>query len=318
MATLEEAARRQAGGTGSGARSSVLVTGAGGFLGGHLVEQLAAAGYDVAGLCHKRGVSSDQLGLCYKVFYGDLRHDRVVDQALEGVTGVCHVAAHIPQDLSDASQAAECMEVNALSTLELARRAVGRGVKRFVFASAANAYKPCCEPADEDHPVWPTGHGAWYLTSKLAAELYLSALGVSSDLSPVVLRISSLYGPRARRGVVANFLSRAMRGEDLEVLDGGQGSADLVHVADVAKCFVAALSTGEPGTYNVGSGTTVSTLQLAREVLTVTGSTSCLKVTQPPLPAARFAPLDISKSARTWGFAPMDLRTGLQTCLTPT
>jgi nucleoside-diphosphate-sugar epimerase len=62
----------------------------------------------------------------------------------------------------------------------------------------------------EEHPVRPIGHAAWYLTSKIAAEFYLEQLRCSADLSPVILRIASCYGPGMKSAsVVAHFAEMA-------------------------------------------------------------------------------------------------------------
>ena len=298
----------------SGRRGPVLVTGISGFLGGHVATRLVAEGYEVVGLSHSQPPAPDRAALCSQVFVGDLRDREVVDQAVGEVIGVCHLAAYVPADHSDPAEASECMEVNALATLELARSAIRHGVQRFVFASAGNAYVPAGKPVDEGHQVWPVGHGAWYLTSKLAAELYIERLGRTTALSPVILRISSPYGPGATRGVVADFIARARRGEQLEVFDGGLGRADFVHARDVAFCVAAGLATGGSGTYNVGSGRATTIRELAYEVAAASGATIAPRV----LPATtgsrpNFVPLNVAKAAEAWGFAPMSVAAGLRT-----
>jgi UDP-glucose 4-epimerase len=294
---------------------AVLVTGISSFIGAYVVARLAKAGYDVVGLTHNSISAPDTAGLCSRIISGDVTEPRIMEKALDGVAAVCHLAAYRPADYHDPSEAARCIEVNALGTLELARAALRLGVRRIVYASASNAYVPGPEPAVEEHPVWPIGHAAWYLTSKIAAEFYLEQLRCTADLSPVILRIASCYGPgMGSRSVVARFVTCAQRGEPLDVLHGGRPTADFVHVLDVADCFGTALSAGEAGIYNVGSGCATTLLDLAQTAKTVFNSSAPVRI-QPlagPAPTG-FPAVSIAKSAAAWGYAPMSLQSGLKT-----
>jgi UDP-glucose 4-epimerase len=299
----------------SPARGAVLVTGISGFIGRHVAAQLAAAGYEVVGFTHHSALPPETAGLCTGVISGDLRDPLVLRRALDGVTAVCHLAAHLPWDYADPAEAATCLTVNALGTLELARAALRRGVRRMVYASASNAYMPAETPVTEEHPVCPTGHAPWYLTSKVAAEYYLEHLRDAAALPSVTLRIASCYGPgMTERGVVARFAACAQRGEPLEVLHGGRSQADFVHVRDVADCFVAALSAGEAGIYNVGSGCATTLLDLALAAKTVFGSSSPVQIRPAEGPGPTLFPaVSVAKAAAAWGYAPMSLRSGLAT-----
>lgn len=299
----------------SPARGAVLVTGISGFIGRHVAARLATAGYDVVGLTHSAALPPQIASLCSRVISGDLADPLVLERALDGVAGICHLAAYLPSDYADPAEAAACLTVNALGTLELARAALRGGVRRMVYASASNAYLPAAEPVTEAHPVWPTGHAPWYLTSKVAAEYYLEHLRHAQALSPVTLRIASCYGPgMTARSVVAGFVACAQRGEPLEVFHGGRSQADFVHVLDVADCFVTALSAGEAGIYNVGSGCATTLLDLAQAAKSVFGSSSPVRIrpAEGP-PPTRFPAVSVAKAAAAWGYAPMSLQSGLAT-----
>ena len=220
-----------------------------------------------------------------------------------------------PSRLCGSAEAANCIEVNALGTLELARAALSRGISRIVYASASNAYCAAAGPVTEEHPIQPNGHAAWYLTSKVTAEFYLDKLRRSAALSPVVLRIASCYGPGMKsQSVVARFAACARSGQPIEVLNGGRSTADFVHVLDVARCFVSALSAGTAGAYNVGTGHATSLLQLACSVKEVFGSPSPV-VVRPATDTApsHFPAISVAKAKAAWGYAPMSLPEGLGT-----
>lgn len=295
----------------------ILVTGAASFIGRAVVERLAASGHTIVAVTHRAALPSAVAALCSRVIRGDLSRPRVLGEALGGVAGVCHLAAYRPADYEDPAEAAACLEVNALGTLELAQAALSRGISRIVYASASNAYCGAAGPVTEEHPIQPSGHAAWYLASKATAEFYLEKLRRSAGLSPVVLRIASCYGPGMKsEAVVARFAACARSGRPIEVLGGGRSTADFVHVLDVARCFVSALSAGAAGIYNVGTGHATSLLQLAYSVREVFGSPSSVVVrpaadTSPSL----FPAISVAKAQAAWGYAPMSLPEGLGTFL---
>lgn len=292
----------------------VLVTGASSFIGRTVVECLAADGRKVVANTHKTALPRDTSALCSRVVTGDLTNPRVLDEALDGVTGVCHLAAYRPADYDDPAEAAACLEVNALGTLELARAALKRGIGRIVYASASNAYRATAGPVTEEHPVQPNGHAAYYLTSKVTAEFYLEQLRRSAALSPIILRIASCYGPGMKsRSVVASFVARAQADQPIEVLNGGRSTADFVHVLDVAECFVKAISAEDAGIYNVGSGHATSLLQLACSVKEAFGSQSPVAVRPGSVPPTLFPAISVAKANAAWGYVPMPLNEGLKT-----
>lgn len=296
-------------------QGAILVTGISGFIGRNVAISLAAAGYEVIGLTRNADLPRGTAKLCSRVIFGDLGHPTALKEALEGVVGVCHLAAHLPPDYADPSEAGACLSVNSLGTLELARAALRSGVQRIVYPSTASVYLPTDQPVTEEAVVSPTGRAAWYQTSKVVGEFYLERLRDSDGLSPIILRISSCYGPGMEaRSVLARFVACALRGEPLEVFHGGRPTADFVHVRDVADCFRAALSAGETGIYNVGSGCATTLLDLAQAVNTVFNSPAPLRIqpTEGTAPVG-FPAVSIAKAAAAWGYAPMSLQFGLNT-----
>jgi UDP-glucose 4-epimerase len=296
---------------------AVLVTGAGGFIGAHVVSLLLERGYEVVALTRRKSLPDHLAERCRRIVTGDIADSSDLGDALDGARFVCHLAAHIPSDHSDPAEARRCLEVNALATLQLALSSLERGVEAFAYASAGNAYAPTDAPASEDFPPWPTSRATWYLSSKVLAEQYLEHLSLRDRLRAFNLRISSPYGPgMSEAAVVARFLAQAKKGEPIKVLHGGIPSVDHVHVSDVAKCFVSALSSDEPGAYNVGSGRQTTLLELAEAVTLVAGSPAPVDVRPAtgPLPPS-FSPISIERARRDLGLEPIDLETGLQSML---
>ena len=130
----------------------ILVTGASSFIGRAVVERLAATGQPIVAVTHKAALPQGIAALCSRVVRGNLSSPRVLGEALDGVAGVCHLAAYRPADYADPAEAANCIEVNALGTLELARAALSRGISRIVYASASNAYCAAGRPGHRRAP----------------------------------------------------------------------------------------------------------------------------------------------------------------------
>lgn len=181
--------------------SVVLVTGANGFVGGHLCTFLESRGYTV-----RRAVRTlNRAGPEHagdSVAVGDIGSTTNWQDALSGVDALVHLAArvHVLDDRSTDPLAA-FREVNTYGTRQLARQAVDAGVRRFVYVSSIKAATGSTgqEPQRESDPAQPDDA---YGQSKLEAERELFQISAASPLEPVVIRPPLVYGP----GVGANFL----------------------------------------------------------------------------------------------------------------
>lgn len=292
-----------------------LVTGGAGFIGQHVIAALRQRGDQVVALEHCRKLPDDLAAECSEVIRGDLLDDQVVRRAVEQVDRVCHLAAYIPQNVDDPEEAETCYRVNALATLQLARAAVESAVERFVYLSAANAYRPDDRPASEEAAVFPANAACYYLTSKLAGEIYLHHICRCSAICAVTLRVGTPYGPgEPAHKVIPALLASAARGEPLRLQHGGKPTYNFVYVEDVACGVAAALERGETGIYNFASDESTSLLDLAKTIAELHADRS------PPIvlePAGEhvfrgFRAVSIEKTRRTWGLRPLTLREGLR------
>jgi nucleoside-diphosphate-sugar epimerase len=178
--------------------TSVLVTGAAGFVGSALCVNLEQSGYSVF-----RHIRTPSDTLQNVVLVGALEHDTQCIKALAGIDIIVHTAArvHMMNDLS-ADPLTEFRRVNRDATLNLARQAAQAGVKRFIFLSSVKAM-------GESHPVGVPFHAKQETTpldpygmSKQEAESGLMELSRVSQMEVVIIRPPLVYGP----GVKANFL----------------------------------------------------------------------------------------------------------------
>ena len=179
----------------------ILVTGATGFVGSSIVEQLWTSGHDVRACSRQR---SDSFPSAVDLITsGDLSENNDWRHALQDVDVVIHLAArvHVMSE-SAGNPLAKFREVNAFATLNLARQAAEAGVKRFIFISSIKVNGELTEgepfkPSDKFVPTDPYG------LSKYEAEQGLLALAKETSMEVVVIRPPLVYGP----GVKANFAS---------------------------------------------------------------------------------------------------------------
>ena len=288
----------------------LVVTGASGVVGQRLIRLALAAGWQVTALARN---AADVAGLAHPglrvAAWNAERPDEAWEHLLDA-DALCHLAAYIPSNHADPAGAEACFRINALGTLHLARLAADAGVGRFVLFSSAQAYSQRTIATEAD-ALYPAAHATYYLGSKIMAELF--AHQFSPPLRLTILRLASIYGPTMKSGVLAVFMARAAAGHPLVVHDGGRRRVDLIHVGDAAAAALLAIEHEADGILNIGSGHSVSTLDMARAVL----EASCrdvrsIEVRQPGTrEPAGFAALDISKARERLGLTPLTLRQGL-------
>jgi UDP-glucose 4-epimerase len=253
-----------------------LITGAAGFLGSALANQLAREGHQVRGLDDLS--TGDPQALAPDVHFtrGDVNDRPKLWTLLQEVDCVYHLAARVsvPESIL---YPREYNAVNVGGTVSLMEAMRDVGVRRVVLASSGAIYgDQKIQPLTEAQPPKPRSP---YAVSKLAAEYYIRTIGALWGIETVCLRIFNAYGPGqhlppSHPPVVPYFLRQALRGGTLVVHSDGQQTRDYVYVDDVTAAMVAAATA--PGlnglVINVGSKTETSVRDLVRLVLEITGS----------------------------------------------
>ncbi len=252
-----------------------LITGAAGFLGSALANQLAREGHQVRGLDDLS--TGDPQALAPDVHFtrGDVSDRPTLWTLLQEVDVVYHLAARVsvpesvlyPRDYN---------QVNVGGTVALMEAMRDVGVRRVVLASSGAVYGDLGEqPLSEN--VTPNPRSP-YAVSKLAAEYYVRTIGRLWGIETVGLRIFNAYGPgqhlpASHPPVVPYFLRQALRAGTLVVHGDGTQTRDYVYVDDVVSAMVAASTAPNVDgvVINVGSGTETSVRDLVKEVLEVTG-----------------------------------------------
>jgi UDP-glucose 4-epimerase len=255
----------------------VLVTGASGFIGSHVVDRLHAAGHDprIFDLVPSPHHSSSEVD----TVLGDLCDPEAVRRALTGCEAVLHLAA-----VADVDQVtrdpAHADRVNVHGTQSLLDGVRDAEVSRFVYASTIWVYGDATGPeaVDEDTPLALPKH--FYTATKIAGEMYTASYGELFGLEHSILRFGIPYGPRARpTAVVAAFTAKALAGQPLTIAGDGTQSRRFVYVEDLADGVVASLSpAGADRIFNLVGDENVSVRAIARAVRDVVGDVPIVHV----------------------------------------
>lgn len=286
--------------------ATILVTGGCGFIGRHVAEELLEQGYGVrvldALIDQVHGDTEAMVPDAAEVIRGDVRDKTAVEEALEGVDGVVHLAAEVGVGQS-MYEIARYVGGNDLGTAVLLEAMIGRPIKRIVVASSMSVYGegryqtsdgrqlsfvrrgserikagqwdplgPDGEaltpvPTDEEKPV---DLASIYALTKYAQEKQVLIFGEAYEVEAVALRLFNVFGAgqalsNPYTGVLANFASRLANGQPPMIFEDGRQRRDFVHVRDVARAFRLALEKPDAAGHviNIGSGQAYTIAEVA-------------------------------------------------------
>lgn len=260
-----------------------LVTGAGGFIGSHLVDALLLAGNRIRALLryNSRGSMGNLAHLTRRnpearleIRFGDVTDPDLMRELVEGCDVVFHLAALIGIPYSYHAPASY-VTTNVIGTLNVLRACHEAKVSRIIVTSTSEVYGTAkYTPIDEGHPL--RGQSP-YSASKIAADKLSESFYCSFDLPVVVLRPFNTYGPRqSARAVVPTVLSQALSGANEIHLGSLHPKRDLTYVEDTVRAFLlAAEKEGIEGeTIHFGQGAAYSIAEVAEGCLSVAGSSA--------------------------------------------
>jgi nucleoside-diphosphate-sugar epimerase len=224
----------------------ILVTGSNGFIGSHLVPKLKELGHDVVGM----DIKNNLRGQSQNVSSWDdcLRY-------VEGMDVVIHLAALI--DVQDSiDEIDKYFENNLSGTFNILDASRHFGVKRFIFASSAAA----------DSPQSPYG------VTKLCGEIWCDIFNKCYGLSTISLRFFNVYGKGTDKGVIPTWIKKIKKGEMPELYGDGEQTRDFIYVKDVVGAITNAINSKACGVYDIGSGKSVTLMELCEKLLDITKS----------------------------------------------
>jgi nucleoside-diphosphate-sugar epimerase len=255
-----------------------IVTGAAGFIGSHLCEELLARGNKVTGLdafipyypqvVKHRNLLEILRHPNLRFYRVDLRSDSI-DDLLAGADVVFHLAAMpgLVQSWSDLDGYWTCNVLATQKLLEAIRRS-GIPLKRFVHASTSSVYGRTAS-GDETLPTQPISP---YGITKLAAEHMCRAYAEAHQIPIVILRYFSVYGPRQRPDMgYHRFIQALLEEKPVTVFGDGQQVRGNTYVTDCVQATIAAAQATAGEIYNVGGGETASVWDILHKLEDISG-----------------------------------------------
>lgn len=257
----------------------VLITGADGFIGSHLVERCLKEGYEVSAFVYYNSFSTcgwldslDQRLLKHiEICMGDIRDPFKVENTVNGCDIIFHLAALIGIPYSYESPSSY-VDTNIQGTLNVLQAGLKHGVQRFIHTSTSEVYGTALYvPIDEKHPL--QGQSP-YSASKIAADQMALSYYRSFDLPVNIIRPFNTYGPRqSARAIIPTVISQILSGKEEIKLGSLSPTRDLSFISDTVDGFIKAASakTDLGHEINLGAGFEVSMGELADTIIRLMG-----------------------------------------------
>ncbi|OQA89337.1 MAG: dTDP-glucose 4,6-dehydratase [Elusimicrobia bacterium ADurb.Bin231] len=257
----------------------VLITGAEGFIGSNLTEELAKKGakarvfifYNSFGKWGWFDHTKKNLLKNIEIFAGDIRDPYRVSEAVKGQEVVLHLASLIGIPYSYCAPDSY-IDTNVKGTLNILNACRSQRIERFIYTSTSEVYGTAkYTPIDEKHPLQPQSP---YSASKIAAENISLSYYYSFGVPVSVLRPFNTYGPRqSARAIIPTVISQIYAGKKIIELGNLAPTRDFNYVKDTANAFIKLAETSkvEGEIFNAGSGREISIKDLVELIIEITG-----------------------------------------------
>jgi UDP-glucuronate 4-epimerase len=296
----------------------VLVTGAAGFVGSHLVEMLLEGDHEVVGvdsfseyysLARKRAnVAAIPEGASFTLVEGDL-NELDLHRLTDGVGVIYHLAGQPGVRASWGAEFDIYLAQNVLSTQKLLEAAKTASIEKFVLASSSSIYGQAerfpTRESDRPRPVSPYG------VTKLAAEHLCHLYHLAFGVPVVMLRYFTIFGPRQRPDMAfSRFIAAALGERPLTVIGDGMQSRDFTYVADAVAATIAAGDRGVVGrVYNIAGGCQATVLDVVAMLEQILGRPLAREHLEPVAGDPRKTGADTTAANEDLGYRPS---TGLE------
>jgi len=290
----------------------ILVTGGAGFIGSHLVDRLLKNDNEVIVIDdlstgNLKNLSFASKNKNFKFIKGDIRDFELLKQILENIEIVFHEAglANVQKSIDNPYIS---HDVNVNGTLKLLLASKENSIEKIIYASSSSVYGDLQTlPHKEDMKPKPISP---YAITKLTCEYYLSVFYKIYGLKTTSLRYFNVYGPRQPdhqySGVISIWFSRIVKDMPPIIFGNGLQTRDFIYVEDVVEANILAAekksSIGE--IFNVGSGVSISVLDLAEEILKVCNKKINYELEKPRKGDIKDSLADISKIEKLLGYKP--------------
>lgn len=296
-----------------------VVTGGAGFLGSHLCDRLIADGHVV--ICIDNLITGSEANIAHLAGNANFRfinHDVTNYITVDGPVDFIFHFASPASPIDYLKLPIQTLKVGSLGTHKALGLAKAKGA-RFLLASTSETYgDPLVHPQPESYwgNVNPVGPRGVYDEAKRFAEAMTMAYHRYHGVETRIVRIFNTYGERMRiedgRAIPA-FMSQALRGEELTVFGDGSQTRSVCYVSDLIDGIVRLMMSSHADPVNIGNPDEITMLQLAREILKITGSKSSIAFKPLPVDDPKVRQPDITKAKSLLGWQPLiDREVGLR------
>jgi UDP-glucose 4-epimerase len=243
-------------------KPNILLTGATGLVGSHILRALMQRKYNITVLSRKNKHENTDINWIQTDL---MDFDASTLNDLKGIDVLVHNAGCIKTGLTKEDRD-EIRKINFEATSKLFDWAQSTGIKKIIFTGSTSVIKkPLPELITEEADTNPSHY---YGESKLFAENKLLALNENTDMANVILRISSpvpLSFEQLPQTVLKKWIDKSSAGGDIDVYGSGERTQDFISVRDIAAAFICSIEKESAyGVFNIASGTTISMIGLAR------------------------------------------------------
>jgi UDP-glucose 4-epimerase len=296
-----------------------IVTGGAGFIGSHIVEELAKRGDEVVVIDNLFSGKIENIVSFLdmdniSMVKGSITDLPILQKTFEGAEGIFHQGAIASVPRSVANPIAT-NEVNVTGTLNVLVAARDCEVHKVVFASSSSVYGDTPKlPKREDmipNPLSP------YAVSKLTGEYYIRVFSEIYDLQTAALRYFNVFGPRQDpysqyAAVIPNFITRILKHESPIIYGDGGQTRDFTFVKDVIQANIRAMESNAKGVFNVAYGQQIDLNTLAKIIMEITGITVPILYESPRKGDIHDSLADIAQARAGFNYKPeYTVKTGL-------
>ena len=291
-------------------KPTAIVTGGAGFLGSHLCDRLLAEGCSVVAIDNL--ITGDVKNIAHLIGNPDFRfvHHDVTEYIFfdGGVDYILHFASPA-SPIDYLKLPIQTLKVGSLGTHKALGLAKNKGA-RFLLASTSEVYgDPLIHPQPESYwgNVNPVGLRGVYDEAKRFAEALTMAYHRYHGVDTRIVRIFNTYGPRMRLNdgrAIPTFISQTLRGDDVTVFGGGSQTRSVCYVDDMIDGIYRLLLSQETDPVNIGNQQEISMLDLAKEVVALTGSKSKIVFAELPEDDPKVRQPDTLKARTTLNWMP--------------
>jgi len=291
-----------------------VITGGAGFIGSHIAELISSQGSEVIVVDNLRtGFIQNITNLDVDFVEGDIRDKKLMLDLAKGAKGIFHLAAlvSVPESLKRID---ECLQINVEGTLNVLDAARQTPNCKVVLSSSAAIYGnnpklpkvECMLP----EPLTP------YAVTKLNGEFYLKMYSEQWKVPSASLRYFNVFGPKqdpnsTYAAAVPIFIKKALLNKPIVIYGDGQQTRDFIYVKDVVSANLFAMDKGAE-VYNVALGHSTSILELAKRIVSITGSKSRITFEPEREGDVKHSQADVSKFQSLGFVSKYDLNSALE------